>query len=99
MNVREGTKRKDACLNAESPITCSQRPWPIPANRRCDFGYFSSRSISTVWGGTQPQCGKSSRTRLKRNAGEWLLRREMMERSAPSWRYRYGSHCVACRCE
>jgi hypothetical protein len=34
MNAREGTKRKDACLNAESSITCSQKPWPSPANLR-----------------------------------------------------------------
>jgi hypothetical protein len=34
MNARKGTKRKDACLNAESPITCSQTPWPSPANLR-----------------------------------------------------------------
>jgi len=26
MDAREGTKRKDACLNAVSPITCSQAP-------------------------------------------------------------------------
>jgi hypothetical protein len=26
MNAREGTKRKDACLNAESSITGSQNP-------------------------------------------------------------------------
>jgi hypothetical protein len=34
MNANEGTKRKDACLNAESSITCSQTPWPSPANIR-----------------------------------------------------------------
>jgi hypothetical protein len=34
MNAREGTKRKDACLNAESSITCSQTPGPSPANLR-----------------------------------------------------------------
>jgi hypothetical protein len=28
MNAREGTKRKGACLNAESSITCSETPWP-----------------------------------------------------------------------
>jgi hypothetical protein len=26
MNDREGTKRKDACLNAELSITCAQVP-------------------------------------------------------------------------
>ena len=31
MNANEGTKRKDACLNAESSITCSLTPWPSPA--------------------------------------------------------------------
>lgn len=27
MSAREGTKRKDACLNAESSINCSQTSW------------------------------------------------------------------------
>jgi hypothetical protein len=34
MNANEGTNRKDACLSAESSITCLQTPWPSPANLR-----------------------------------------------------------------
>ena len=79
MNVREGTKRKGACLNAESSITCSPNPWRISAVQRPVVGYFSSRSISTVRGGTQSPGGKSSGTRLKWNGGEWLVRREMTD--------------------
>ena len=30
MNAREGTKRKDSCLNAESSITCNRRPGQVP---------------------------------------------------------------------
>jgi hypothetical protein len=30
LNAHEGTKRKDACLNAESSITCSQTPGQVP---------------------------------------------------------------------
>jgi hypothetical protein len=32
MNAHEGTKRKDACPNAESSITCSQMPGSSPEN-------------------------------------------------------------------
>jgi hypothetical protein len=32
MNARGETRRKGTCLNAESPITCSQAPWTSPAN-------------------------------------------------------------------
>jgi hypothetical protein len=83
MNAREVTKRKDACLNAESSITGSQNPWRIPTNRRCDVGYFSSRSISTVWGGTQPRCGKSSTNSTETERRQTHLRREMIDQVPP----------------
>jgi hypothetical protein len=60
LNANEGTKRKDACLNAESSITCSQTPWPSPANLRtlrCRLFLFEIY-IDRSGAAHNPQAGK-----------------------------------------
>jgi hypothetical protein len=93
MDAHEGAKRKDTCLNAVSPITCSQ-PSQIPRTTGAAVTVICLRGLyrlsvaeHNLW------AGKSQQTQLKRNA--WGRGRGCVSRHGHS--RGYPVHPSSCR--